>query len=573
MQLRRGSDGDPTATGASDPDQGTSAVPLARRFTVLYLVALAAVLTLALVSQTVIRSNLERVESTNERLALAAEQPAKVHRIARIADLAARAAESEDPEQVTGHVEELTTVTEELREVQAMLGEGGLDQPLSAYASTAQLFVQAITDGTGEHTTHLATLAAEQGRLVSGLEEELVQLSGDVQRAVDDQRRANDLILVAWVALAGVCGLVLFAPMARSIRVETSALEEAETRHREASERQFFQTSLKQAFELCSDEQEVIATAERALVELLPSQPADVLLEDGTRSSVYRAGSHGVRGPAGCPVDTPEECAALRSGQPRTYPTSRQVNTCPKLPLHDQAPCSAVCIPMVFNGDGVGVLHTTGPDGTVPDEATLERLQLLSEETGARLGTLRITRNTRRMAERDALTDLDNRRTLLDKAHLILSQHRNFALAMADLDEFKALNDTHGHEQGDRSLRLFADVLSTQLRPDDVAARFGGEEFVVILPATSITEAAAILERLQAALAEQIQLRNAVPFTASWGLTDSGEGSPGFQELLNRADAALYEAKRAGRNRVVIHADATARHRRTGDPFDTTGQG
>jgi diguanylate cyclase (GGDEF)-like protein len=131
-------------------------------------------------------------------------------------------------------------------------------------------------------------------------------------------------------------------------------------------------------------------------------------------------------------------------------------------------------------------------------------------------------------------------------------------VAVADLDRFKDLNDTYGHEMGDRALQLFAECLRGSLRPEDVVARYGGEEFVVVLPGAGIHDATRAIERLQEALAEEIRLHHGVRFTASWGLTDSSSGHT-FQEVLNVADQAMYEAKRAGRNCLVVDGDAALR--------------
>jgi diguanylate cyclase (GGDEF)-like protein len=541
------------------------------------------VLALALVGRSVTTANLDRVSEANQRARLASEQPARIHDIGDAALRLDLAASEGDPTAVDEAAARLTQEADVLRGAQRallagdpalgvaegpigdpqltelFLGSGRLDQRLSSYASSAQLLANSRSDDeAGARQEALAVLAEAEEDLVTDLETAIRLLNRQVASAVEDQRRAEGQLLVAAVGLVALCGLVLFRPMARSISVETSALEEAERRHRESNERQTFRTELSHALELCTEEPEVLATAERALADILADRPADLLLVDAARSRLHLAGGHPLVGPAGCPVETAEACAALRSGQTRHYPSSRQLDVCPKLPQHDSAPCSAVCIPMVFNGDAVGVLHTTGPDLELPDDTVRERLQVLGEETSTRLGTLRITTTTRRLAERDALTDLDNRRTLLDKAATLVESGRPYSVAVADLDRFKDLNDTYGHEMGDRALQLFAECLRGSLRPEDVVARYGGEEFVVVLPGAGIHDATRAIERLQEALAEEIRLHHGVRFTASWGLTDSSSGHT-FQEVLNVADQAMYEAKRAGRNCLVVDGDAALR--------------
>ena len=131
------------------------------------------------------------------------------------------------------------------------------------------------------------------------------------------------------------------------------------------------------------------------------------------------------------------------------------------------------------------------------------------------------------------------------------------AMAMLDIDHFKAVNDTHGHLAGDQALRAVAGVVTTQLRAYDIAGRFGGEEFAVLLPHTQAGQARRIAERLRTAIAaasfdadgpggHRIRVR----VTVSVGVASLADIGPGLQALLAAADAALYDAKAAGRNRV-----------------------
>jgi diguanylate cyclase (GGDEF)-like protein len=194
---------------------------------------------------------------------------------------------------------------------------------------------------------------------------------------------------------------------------------------------------------------------------------------------------------------------------------------------------------------------------------------VLAAETGSQLGTMRVTADQVRQAGTDGLTGLPNRRSLEAHVALLLEDETSFAIAMADLDHFKDLNDTYGHEAGDAALKLFADCMRTNLRPDDVPARYGGEEFVVLLPETNVLEARAALERLQESLAIEVAEGPTVPFTASWGLTDATAGTS-FAEMVAVADAALYQAKRAGRNCIMIDGEA-ARHVTDIEAEDTWG--
>ncbi len=165
-------------------------------------------------------------------------------------------------------------------------------------------------------------------------------------------------------------------------------------------------------------------------------------------------------------------------------------------------------------------------------------------------------RQVREAADRDPLTSLANRRYLdrmlahyLDK---LAESSQPCSLIMADLDHFKQVNDTWGHVVGDQALTRFADVLQNQCRSLDLVARFGGEEFVVLLPGLTLETAELIAERLRKSAAvatpEQLGERR---LTASFGVTEAARGESA-EQVLNRADTALYRAKALGRNRVEI---------------------
>jgi two-component system cell cycle response regulator len=163
------------------------------------------------------------------------------------------------------------------------------------------------------------------------------------------------------------------------------------------------------------------------------------------------------------------------------------------------------------------------------------------------------------MAITDQLTGLHNRRYMgrhLDK--LILNAQKSakpLAFLIMDIDHFKSVNDTHGHDIGDEVLREFANRISANIRGIDLACRYGGEEFVVVMPDTDIDFACTIAERLRKSVeSTPIEISRApgrLEVTISVGIAASqGEGD-NAEKLLHRADQALYRAKREGRNRVI----------------------
>ncbi len=164
------------------------------------------------------------------------------------------------------------------------------------------------------------------------------------------------------------------------------------------------------------------------------------------------------------------------------------------------------------------------------------------------------------MAITDALTSLHNRRymeshlaTLIEQAH---ARAKPLALLIVDIDFFKAINDTHGHDAGDDVLREFAIRLKKSIRGIDLACRYGGEEFVVVMPDTDRAVATVVAERIRRRIAsEPFALSGgAIPVTISIGLAALAPADETSAALVKRADQALYRAKRDGRNRVVADA-------------------
>jgi diguanylate cyclase (GGDEF)-like protein/PAS domain S-box-containing protein len=163
-------------------------------------------------------------------------------------------------------------------------------------------------------------------------------------------------------------------------------------------------------------------------------------------------------------------------------------------------------------------------------------------------------------AQMDALTEVANRRHFLDMGNRALAQARRhrypLTVLMLDIDHFKQVNDTYGHQVGDRVLRTFAQLCRQSLREEDLLGRIGGEEFAIILPHADIEAACANARRIRERFASTIiRLADAVQFSCSVsiGISDLNPPHLSLDELLQQADLALYQAKHEGRNRVVTY--------------------
>lgn len=205
----------------------------------------------------------------------------------------------------------------------------------------------------------------------------------------------------------------------------------------------------------------------------------------------------------------------------------------------------------------VGVLALWSADPITIEEEEVEILKVVVPYAAMQLHQLHLYSPLVEQAERDHLTGLFNRRLLEDRIAAEDARFHRYgrptALLILDIDHFKAINDTHGHEAGDAALQALARVIRSTVRETDLAARLGGEEFVVLLPETALAGALEIAERLRKRV-EELELEwegRPIELRVSVGAAAAPECVIGPAELLAAADAALYESKRGGRNRVT----------------------
>lgn len=215
----------------------------------------------------------------------------------------------------------------------------------------------------------------------------------------------------------------------------------------------------------------------------------------------------------------------------------------------------------IFSHDGEYILlcdEFVGEDD--PATATLAQLNQemtnLNRELQKKTRALRSAKDTiEKLARTDELTDLANRRHFRDELETALysSERHEFpvAICMADLDHFKTINDDFGHDMGDAVLQRFARILEEYSRKDDLPARWGGEEFIILMPHTCAEEGRGVAERIREKLKGIRPDGLGREVTASFGVTEFVP-SENPDDLVNRADEALYQAKENGRDRVVV---------------------
>jgi diguanylate cyclase (GGDEF)-like protein len=363
-----------------------------------------------------------------------------------------------------------------------------------------------------------------------------------------------------WVSFAGrgltfcVLGsLSIFITSARPIRKalldQRRAIQDHESALHAQAERHRLVGRLQAAFDMAETDHDAFGVVSEAFGAVCDG-PAELLLADSSRAHLRRVALSATQGASGCGVETPWSCPAVRRSRTLSFADSHHLDACPRLKDRDGA-CSALCVPVTVLGTPMGVLHVTGPSGAPPTGHTRDGLEALAEQAGSRIGVLRAMAASELQATTDPLTGLLNRRSLEAELSRLRDHGVEYSVAFLDLDHFKQLNDTFGHETGDRALRSFARLVRRAVRDADLVCRYGGEEFVVVMPEADATESRPVLERIVRSLADAVASGDVPPFTVSAGLADSGLADDAT-DVIRHADEAMFRAKQQGRDRIVI---------------------
>ncbi len=306
---------------------------------------------------------------------------------------------------------------------------------------------------------------------------------------------------------------------------------------------------------------EAIALLKHYLPRLFGAESGALYLLDASLSHLGLACNWG--GPQPSRMFPPGDCWALRRGQPYAYAGGPDALCCNHLDAQTTPPGST-CLPLNAQGEMIGLLHLA-PSQHGQEEARFQQFVLMAlEQIALSIANLRLRDTLRQQSIRDPLTGLFNRRYLEEalRRELIVAARRredgepaSVAVVMLDIDHFKRFNDTHGHDAGDAVLREVAQALKRHARQSDFVSRYGGEEFTLVLPNTTLAIATQRIERIRESVAS-LELsyhgKELGGVTISLGLAVFPEHGELPDQLLQLADAALYEAKHAGRNRHAV---------------------
>ncbi|NPV29483.1 MAG: sensor domain-containing diguanylate cyclase [Firmicutes bacterium] len=218
-----------------------------------------------------------------------------------------------------------------------------------------------------------------------------------------------------------------------------------------------------------------------------------------------------------------------------------------------------ICIPLFSEGTAFGCLSLiiTQLEGSVLDSEEIEIISLFAHHVGLAVSNRRLLRFAVRESFTDQLTGLPNRRYAMEMLNREVERAAryggNFCVVIVDIDNFKVVNDTYGHNEGDRVLILLAETARRCLRKTDIAARFGGEEFLFIFPETTLEGCLKVVERFRASFCEATMsgILKAGGITVSAGIARYPEDGRTSLALLEAADRRLYMAKANGRDRAV----------------------
>jgi diguanylate cyclase (GGDEF)-like protein len=320
------------------------------------------------------------------------------------------------------------------------------------------------------------------------------------------------------------------------------------------SQRATMLAKMGELMQSCISKDEVFRAALGFAPKIFPTRGAVALL-NAERNVVEVTGSwHDCQLPM--PVFEPSSCWALRTGHPHLVVAGDATARCAHAIGVEN---TYLCIPILAQGEALGIMHfqATEKAPTLGD-SELSFKTTFAGQVGLSVANIRLREALRAQSIKDPLTGLYNRRYLTEimerEIRRAVRAEQCLGVLMLDLDHFKNFNDTYGHDAGDTVLREAASFFTRSIRVEDIVCRFGGEEFVVLLPTADLNAAHARAERIRSKMHELTVLHQGQSLgmvTVSVGVAALPQHGTSAKVLLDAADAALYHAKREGRDRVA----------------------
>ena len=322
--------------------------------------------------------------------------------------------------------------------------------------------------------------------------------------------------------------------------------------------------NMSEMLQTCQTSEEAYAAISHFVPQFFPTDAGALYL---LRNSKNLLSSVTTWGPSP-PIEemfSPDDCWAVRSGRVHRVDDPASALLCKHIPATDLLASGYLCVPLMAQGDSLGILHirflSCAIQGREAEELEAkQRLAVaIAENLGLALANLKLRETLKNQAIRDPLTGLYNRRYLEETMERELHHSRRhkapLGVVMIDLDHFKDFNDSLGHGAGDALLSALAHVIITGIRTEDIACRYGGEEFLLVMPGASLETTRERAEKVRLAVkALQVQYldRTLKSPTISLGVAIFPDQGRTAEEVIAAADAALYRAKAAGRDRVEV---------------------
>jgi len=443
----------------------------------------------------------------------------------------------------------------------------GWDLPLAAAAFVSLTWKPEVETQSARPPAHFLTFLGTNLFLVAVLS--CINLLTDHWKAAYGELLTNTAVVATLVAFTWRLALTQYHQQQEISQRESAQYELFSANERisglleesRAQSRAIAQISeLGNLLQACASREEAFRIISERLRRLFPGTSGVVSVLSASRNRVESQTQWGTCAPAD-QIFTPADCWALRRGCSHVHPGGESALRCQNLGSDG----ASVCLPLIANGEALGVLAIQENEliarDTAPDQFPAWRPMAMAaaEHIALALSNLNLRESLRIQAVRDPLTGLYNRRYMQEfldhEFQRSRRQRRPLSVLMLDLDHFKRYNDRLGHAAGDDILRSVGETLLHGIRSDDVACRYGGEEFVVVLPECGLEQATSRAEDIGRRIKETSTRRGDVsdPVTVSIGVAAYDEnGASTVSLLLKLADQAMYQAKHDGRDRVAV---------------------
>ncbi len=412
--------------------------------------------------------------------------------------------------------------------------EAGIDQQIGA----TDLYKQATRD-------HLEAVA-ELDAIADRLKVDNAAARDQAVANVDSVRHAVTLIDIITALVVLAAGIAIAGFASRSIAVA----------HEQAERLLSSLATMTQRLQSCRNDSEIADVVSRFAPQIWRRVPGALYVLSASENVMRAAASW--NSPAGLKDSfAPIECWALRRGRSHTVRDVGHEVVCPHVDQHNVNRYS--CLPLAAQGETLGMLYFETPMLSVEADGSnvSSNINIFAENIALALGNQRLREKLRDQSVHDPLTGLFNRRFLEEALELNIARAvrggSSLSVIMGDIDLFKNFNDGFGHDAGDFVLKRIAELMQAAIRTGDIACRYGGEEFLLLLPGAELRDARERAEKVRKAIKSTEMIfrgQSLGAVTLSFGVAAFPVHAADGKSLITAADAAMYAAKNAGRDRV-----------------------